>query len=322
MGSFIGHVADGFGLFIIGLWHIFNHIKLHAMNPKSYCSSLWFPTSRIKYLELYLIMIGSSTAIAMELFIGPHRHQPLDPDGTIPSNHLHNFEHSNISLTFFTYAFLSIVLDKLAPPAQYGLSNLLGAVAFGQQLLLFHLHSTDHMGLEGQYHWLLQIVIFTTLSTTLLGISYPRSFLNSFVRSASIMFQGVWLVVIGYMLWTPSLIPKGCFINLEEDHDVVRCHDEKALERAKSLANIEFSWFVLGTTSSVVALYLIMIKLYRKKNECQYSLTNFVLDEDENDNDVEALINGNDKIGGIKKKGAVCEALQPHMLELHRLISK
>lgn len=235
----------------------------------------------------------------MELFIGPDRHNPLDPDGTIPSNHLHNFEHSNISLTFFTYAFLSIVLDKLAPPAQYGLANLLGAVAFGQQLLLFHLHSSDHMGVEGQYHWLLQIAIFISLSTTLLGISYPQSFLNSFVRSASIMFQGVWLVVIGYMLWTPSLIPKGCFINLEEGHDVVRCHDEKSLERAKSLVNIQFSWYVIGMTIFIVSLYLITIKLYHKKVDFEYSLTNFVREEDENE-DVEAQKAGNDKIGESK----------------------
>ncbi|KZV25700.1 hypothetical protein F511_04761 [Dorcoceras hygrometricum] len=282
MGSLIGHVVPGFNIFILGLWHIFNHIKLHAANPKTYISSPWFPTSRIKYVELYLIMIGCSMSIAMELFIGPRRHQPLDPDGTIPSNHLHNFEHSNISFSFFMYAFLSIVLDKLAPPAQHGLTNLLLAVAFGQELLLFHLHSSDHMGVEGQYHWLLQIAIFISLSTTLLGISHPKNFLNIFVRSASIMIQGGWMVIMGYMLWTPSLIPKGCFINLEKAHKVVRCHGEEALERAKSLATIQFSWFLVGTTTFIVTLYLIMIKLYHKQIECQYSLTNFVSGEDEN----------------------------------------
>lgn len=280
MGTLIGHVAPGFGFFIIGLWHLFNHIKLHALHPQNYTSSPWFPTSRIKYLEPYLIMFGSSLSISMELFIGPERHQPLDPDGTIPSNHLHNFEHSNISLTFFIYALFSILLDKFAPPARYGLTNILGAVAFGQQLLLFHLHSADHMGVEGQYHWLLQIAIFTSLVTTLLGINYPKSFLNSFVRSSSIMFQGAWLIGMGFMLWTPSLIPKGCFINMEEGHQVVRCHGEEALERAKSLVNIQFSWYVVGVTISVMTLYLVMIKLYPEKVEYQ-SLY-------EDDEDVEA----------------------------------
>ncbi|KAL2339140.1 hypothetical protein Fmac_013586 [Flemingia macrophylla] len=55
-------------------------------------------------------MAGTTASVAMELFIGPQRHHPLDPDGTIPSNHLHNFEHSSISITFFLYAACAIVL--------------------------------------------------------------------------------------------------------------------------------------------------------------------------------------------------------------------
>ncbi|KAL2507966.1 hypothetical protein Fot_31613 [Forsythia ovata] len=287
MGSPVGHVLPGFGFFIIGLWHLLNQIKNHAINPKSYKSLTWFPTSKIRYLELFVIMAGCTTYIAMELFIGPDSHQPLDPDGTIPSSHLRRFEHSSISITLFMYAAFSIVLDKIAPPAQYGLTHLLGSIAFGQELLIFHLHSTDHMGVEGQYHWLLQIVIFISLITTLLGINYPKSFLNSFAWSVSIMFQGVWLMVMGYMLYTPQFIPKGCFMNSEDGHIVVRCHGEEALERAKSLVNIEFSWYVMGITVFSLSLYLIMIKLYPEKVEYQ-SLTEFEEQEEENEDDVEA----------------------------------
>ncbi|KAJ6704688.1 PROTEINASE INHIBITOR I4 SERPIN (DUF716)-RELATED [Salix purpurea] len=118
----------------------------------------------------------------MELFIGPESHQPFDSDGTIPSNHLHNFEHSSISITFFVYAAFAVLLDRIGPAAQYGLTQFLGALAFGQQLFLFHLHSADHMGVEGQYHFLLQIVIVVSLATTLMGIGLPESFMVSFVR--------------------------------------------------------------------------------------------------------------------------------------------
>ena len=89
MGSLVGHVLPGLGFFLFGLWHLFNNIKLHAQNPHSYTSQPWFPTSKIRYLELFLIMIGSSISISMELFIGPARHHPFDVDGTIPSYHLH-----------------------------------------------------------------------------------------------------------------------------------------------------------------------------------------------------------------------------------------
>ncbi|MCE3051465.1 hypothetical protein HAX54_049913 [Datura stramonium] len=205
--------------------------------------------------SFFLIMVGTLVSISMELFIGPAKHQPLDSDGTIPSYHLHNFEHANISLNFFIYAAFSIIFDKIIPstPAQYGLTLFLGAVAFVQELLLFHLHSTDHKGVEGQYHWLLQIIIFSSLTTTLLGIPFPKSFLNSFVRSYSIMFQGIWLMVIGVMLWTPDFIPKGCFLNSEEGRKVVRCHHQGSTRRANSLVNIQFSWYLVGVT--VFALF-------------------------------------------------------------------
>ncbi|KAH7838432.1 hypothetical protein Vadar_026328 [Vaccinium darrowii] len=287
MGSLVGHVAPGFGFFLIGLWHLLNHIKLHAQNPNSYISKPWFPASKLKYLELFLIMGGCTMSIAMELFIGPERHQPFDLDLTIPSNHLHNFEHSIISLTFFLYAAFAIVFDKTAPQkTQYSLTELLGAAAFGQQLLVFHLHSTDHMGVEGEYHLLLQLLVSISLSTTLMGIAYRKSFLISFVRSISILSQGVWFMVMGFMLWTPEFIPKGCFMNLEDGHQVVRCHNDEALDRAKSLVNMEFSWYMILVIVSSMCLYLYMIKIYGEKVEYQ-ALSKYELGDEEED-DVEA----------------------------------
>lgn len=215
MGTLVGHVAPGFGFFIIGLWHLFNNIKIEACNnnnnnhPNTAIFLSWFPTSRFKYLEPFLIMVGASASIAMELFIGPQRHQPFDTDGTIPSYHLHNFEHSNISMTFFVFAAFCVVLDRVRPKAYFELTQFVGTVAFGQELLLFHLHSADHMGPEGQYHLLLQLLVLVSFATTLLGIALPNSFLVAFVRSLSIVFQGLWLILMGFALWTPSFIPKG-----------------------------------------------------------------------------------------------------------------
>ncbi|KAE8660326.1 Detected protein of confused Function [Hibiscus syriacus] len=270
MGTLVGHVAPGFAFFALGLWHLFNHIKLHAINPNFYTSFPWFPTSKFRHLELVLIMLCSSISISMELFIGPAKHHPFDTDGTIPSNHLHNFEHSAISMTFFVYAAFAIILDttnNIHSIAKYSLTQLLGGVAFAQQLFLFHLHSADHMGVEGQYHLLLQSAIVVCLATTLMGIGYPKSFLVSFTRSLSILYQGIWLMVMGYMLWTPGLIPKGCFIHFEEGHQVVRCSTDTALHRAKSLVNIGFSWTLIGVTIFAVSFYLVLVKFYGGKVE-------------------------------------------------------
>lgn len=118
------------------------------------------------------------------------------------------------------------------------------------------------MGVEGQYHWLLQLVIVVSLGSTIIGMWKPRSFLVSFVRSISIVFQGVWFVTMGFALWTPGLIPKGCFMNLEDGHWVVRCRDQGSLERAKSLVNIEFSWFLVGMVFFSMGFYLVVRRWY------------------------------------------------------------
>lgn len=93
-------------------------------------------------------------------------------------------------------------------------------------------------------------------------------------------------MAMGFMLWTPTLIPKGCFMNLEEGHKVVRCHGEEALERAKSLVNIQFSWYVVGITIFALTLYLVMIKLFKEKIEYQ-SLSKFILQDEENGEDID-----------------------------------
>ncbi|CAK7339161.1 unnamed protein product [Dovyalis caffra] len=276
MGSFIGHVLPGIGFFIIGLWHLFNHVKLHFLQPNTYISPAWFPVKKRRYLELYFIMLGTSISISIELFIGPSKHHPFDVDGTIPSNHLRNFEHSLISMSFFVYATCAILLDKLGAKSQRGLTYIAGAIAFGQQLLMFHLHSSDHKGLEGQYHLLLQIVIVISLTTTLMGIGLPGSFLVSFVRSLSILFQGVWFVVMGFVLWIPRLIPKGCLLHNDDGHKMARCATEEALHRAKSLGNILYSWLLVLLTIFAVLFYVAVVEKYSKDvkyssvaNECE-----------------------------------------------------
>ena len=286
MGSLIGHVLPGMAFFILGLWHLFNHVKLHSLHPNSYTSSPWFPVTKPRYLELYLIMLGSSISITMELFIGPEKHQPFDVDGTIPSYHLRNFEHSFISMSFFVYATFALLLDRIGAKAKCGLTHLLGAIAFGQQLLMFHLHSTDHKGLEGQYHLLLQLVVSISLVTTLMGIGFPRSFLVSFVRSLSILFQGVWFMVMGFMLWTPRLIPKGCSLYNDDGHKIVRCASEEALHRAKSLVNIQFSWLVNGITIFAITLYLALVEKY-SKNVKYSSLAKELEEMPEDSSDIE-----------------------------------
>ncbi|XP_054782280.1 uncharacterized protein LOC129289529 [Prosopis cineraria] len=297
--SMDGHVVLGFGFITIGLWHLFNHIKLHALRPTSsstFCSTnFWFPTPKFRYLELIFIIVSSTIFIALELFISPSHHQPFDPDGSIPSTHLHNLEHSSMSLAFFIYASFAIALD-LTPSykAQKELTHLLAAIAFAQELLLIHFHSSDHRGPEGQYHLLAQFLDFVSLATTLMGIGLRYSFMVCFLRSLSIMFQGVWLMVMGLMLWTPGLIPKGCFLNLEDGHYVVRCSNEETLQRARSLVNIQFSWIFIAVVVFAVSFYIVLVRYYQD-NKLAYGR----LEDDLNDDDIESQKKSIQLVGNI-----------------------
>ncbi|KAH9740741.1 proteinase inhibitor I4 serpin (DUF716) [Citrus sinensis] len=230
MTKLFGHVALGFTFSSLGLWRLFNNIKLHSLHPNSFTSPPWFPSKIIRHIELFSLMA-----------------------------------HATISLNFFTYAAFAIILDKIGSKAHYALTLFLEAIAFGQELLLIHFHSADHKGVESQYHLLLQIILLVSLITTLMTIGHPQNFLLSFVRSTSITFNGVWLIVTGFMLWTPALIPKGCFINLEEEHQVVRCLGDEDLLRAKSLVNLQFSWFLIAITVFSVSSYLVLDKIYDEK---------------------------------------------------------
>jgi hypothetical protein len=197
-----------------------------------------------------------------ELFIGPERHQPLADDWTIPSEHLNNFEHSSISLFFLIYASVALYLaiSKLTVPP--GALHLIAALAFSQELLLFHLHSADHMGAEGHYHWLLQLIVVVTLSATLLEVPFQQSFLLATVRSASLVFQGSWFVHMGFMLWIPAFIPKGCQMERTEGHDVVKCASREATMRAKALANLQFNWYLAAILVLTVIFYARTVGIY------------------------------------------------------------
>ena len=61
----------------------------------------------------------------------------------------------------------------------------LAASVFGQELFLLRLHSAEHAGLGGHYHWLLQLVVAASLVTIAASAVLPRSFAMAVVRSSS-----------------------------------------------------------------------------------------------------------------------------------------
>ncbi|KAJ1289878.1 hypothetical protein BS78_02G198600 [Paspalum vaginatum] len=239
MGTLVGHLAPGTVLLLGGLWQLFGHIRLFLLRPSSYVAPVWFPARGVRHLELIWLAISALIDILAELFIIPEKHRPFDADGTIPSANLHHFEHTTISLA-------ALVFRRRHHRHGQGQGHQAAA------------HARRGVAAGGR----VVIIVAVTLATTLLLIAYPRSVMASLVRSASLVFQGIWFIATGVMLWTPAFIPKGCFLNSEEGRQVVQCRTGEALHRAKSLVNLQFSWYLTGILLFVVVLYLQMAKLY------------------------------------------------------------
>lgn len=267
MGTFEGHLAHGIGLMAIGFWHVLNTARNYARSPPDQFESRpWFIIANAKegrfinkYLELHAIMLFAAASITTELFVSPDRHRPWDSDWSIPLSHMNNVEHSTIAIFFFLYAFVALVVDRSQVQAPRGLIHALGALAFAEELLLFHFHSTDHAGLEGHYHWLLQVVVGISLASTLVEAALPRNPLVALVRSSSVLFQGVWLVHMAFSLWIPACLPKGCALTKRNNVDIVKCQSSDLAARAQGIANLQFSWdlFLVLLTTLVILFYCI-----------------------------------------------------------------
>lgn len=251
MGTFLGHLVPGLAFAILGIWHTLNTIKSYKLKGASgFRSSTWFPfpspLPALKHLELYLLLAFSALAIADQLVAGLFLNYPapqisLQPDA---------LEHSTMYIHLAVYASAALVADVFVSP-HGDLVAALAASVFGQELFLLRLHSADHSGLEGHYHWLLQLVVTASLVVSCASVVLPRSFPVAVVRAASVLLQGVWFVVMGFVLWFPAFVPAGCrgMETVEDEgsmamamRSAVACDTEEAARRAAAMANLQFSW--------------------------------------------------------------------------------
>ncbi|KAK3123605.1 hypothetical protein QOZ80_8AG0633480 [Eleusine coracana subsp. coracana] len=261
MGTLLGHLLPGLAFAILGLWHTLNTVRSYKLKGASgFRSATWYPFPSplpgLKHLELYLLIAFSVLAIVTQLVDLPLLSLTLQPD---------SLEHATMYLHLAVYASVALAADLLpaAPPRPVGdVVAALAASVFGQELFLLRFHSADHAGLEGHYHWLLQVIVTASVVATAASAVVPRSFVVAVVRSASVLFQGLWFVVMGLALWVPALVPAGCR-GMDGGDDpagtvimrsAVACGTDEAARRAVVLANLQFSWVLAAVW--VVTAYL------------------------------------------------------------------
>lgn len=260
MGLFLAHIVQGLALSLLGLWHIINTIKSYLVKgPANFIVRFWYQfNSRFKHLELVSILSFSILAILMQILDFPNFQYAFKLD---------NFEHATMFIHLALFAGFSLSTELTDSLELFsGFVGILVSSVFSQELFLLHFHSTDHVGLEGHYHWLLQLIVFVSLVSALAATIFPNSFNAAIVLSISIIFQGCWFINMGFMLWVPAFVPEGCVMNLargsgSESLGAVTCGSKEADFRARGLANLQFSWIL---SAIMIFAGIICLKLARK----------------------------------------------------------
>jgi len=273
MGSFKGHVLPGSLFLLVGLWHIGNSVTKYVANPKSYRVRIWHPvpgiSGNLKYLEIYIIVIGSFVDMCIEFFYSTHL--KIVVDGVLNPSHMNDFEHAGMLLMFFIFGIAVLVSEKTRYlPFPHGVLEIIAAMAFLAEYLLFNFHSTSHAGLEGRYHQLLVLLVGLCIVSAVLAAAFPKSFMVDLLGGISFTLQGIWFYQTAFTLYGP-MMPTGCGI---KDHKIV-CQSKEFEIRGQLLANFQLSVIVLSLLTTVMFLFGFAASrcghssLYHSSNESQ-----------------------------------------------------
>ncbi|CAA2940946.1 transmembrane 45B-like [Olea europaea subsp. europaea] len=260
MGTFLGHLVPGLALALLGLWHTINTIgAYHTKGPTKFILRFWYPLKtplcKLEHIELILVLSFSVFAILMQIIDFPYMQFSFKLD---------NFEHATMFLHLAIFAGYTLFLEyKNSSDTPVGVSGVLAASVFGQELFLLHFHSTDHVGLEGHYHWLLQLIVCISLVAAIFANCFPTSFPASLVLTVSVVFQGCWLINMGFVLWIHKFVPLGCTAESYNGANgtmlgAVLCETQEADLRARALANLQFSWILAAILMVTASISLVL----------------------------------------------------------------
>ncbi|KAL2468397.1 hypothetical protein Fot_50986 [Forsythia ovata] len=259
MGTFLGHLVPGLALALLGLWHTINtigayYIKGHTKFMLRFWYPLKTPLCKLEHIELILVLSFSVFAILMQIIDFPYMQFSFKLD---------NFEHATMFLHLAIFAGYTLFSEfKSSSDTPVGVSGILAASVFGQELFLLHYHSSDHVGLEGHYHWLLQLIVCISLLAALFATCFPTSFPAALVITVSVVFQGCWLINMGFVLWSHMFVPRGCVtqssnVSNNTVQGAVLCETHEADLRARALANLQFSWILAAILMFMACISLV-----------------------------------------------------------------
>ena len=286
MGSLEGHLIPGIFFIIYGTWWCFNSIWLYLNSNKTQNSPLaasneikdgpllkydkhasffkckqdlklnkksWIPAPFLPRipLEPFAKIILSSLGIFVEGFLGKDKDDHIitfiyrirKPDGTL--NDLGKFYHVTLYFGFLLSGVVDLFSLCLRFPART--STIFLSLSFLSEGLLFYFHTIGRDHFNTMAHLLLVYAIVSSFVFTLLRLYSPTSLVINLGLGNSILFQGTWLIQIGYFLF-------GGFLG----------KDEKVTHEHVMMVTACFAWHLfLISVGNLVLLTVLSITMNR-----------------------------------------------------------
>ena len=274
MGSYYGHVVPGLVIAAWGIAWLFLTFVAHLHSKRSrsdrdagrndlgslrwvdgYKHRSWLPlpcAPRVPIEPVCKICIAS-LGMFVELFVEMANHETTfywhvtnifhRPPGVEKAQHA----------TMYSFFILSGIMDLVTMGGCCRFPKKTGQIIFALALwvegTLFMFHTGGRSMLDSRVHFILALTIYGAALAATARIVHPTKVLVNLVLSVSLIFQGTWLVAIGFFLYGPNKMWWVAENDMSNEHDYVM------------LASLMAAWHLLCIVVVVLFLWGVVMTL-------------------------------------------------------------
>ncbi|KAJ4974551.1 hypothetical protein NE237_007725 [Protea cynaroides] len=270
MAALISHIFSSSALVSLGLYHLICTTRNHLKSPREYVAKPYHPfplssssSPRLKYIQLYLLMLSLLVALILQLLTSTVSDPLLK--GSTP---VHRFTSLQSAAVLFLFLLLSLALflsdaTSLLPLPSDLLFALASAVFFLQFSVSSASASVQTSDIQAKCDSISARISVVSALLCLLLACQPRLFVADVVLGASFCLQGLWVLQTGLSLYVEAFIPEGCHRLLDVVSGVegsTKCDLEESRLRAVAILDLVFVVHVMFVVVIVLVIYAVVVK--------------------------------------------------------------
>ncbi|KAI8541221.1 hypothetical protein RHMOL_Rhmol08G0045500 [Rhododendron molle] len=273
MAALIYHIFSSSALVSLGLYHVISATRNHLKSPRDYSakpyhpfpssSSLPPPYHRLKYLQLYLLILCLFVAFAHQALISTDSDPLLK--GRSPVHFFTSLQSAFVILLFLLLS-LSLLLSEttsLLPLPTDLFFGVASGLFFLQYTVSSSAASVQTSDLQAKCDSVSARISALSSILSLVLACLPRLFVADVGIGASICLQGLWTLQTGLSLYVDAFIPEGCHKLLDVVSGVegsTKCDLDDSKLRAVAILDLVFVIHVMFVVVIVMVTYAAVVK--------------------------------------------------------------